>query len=154
MTAGCGSLLIPASGPNSVVIRSKATWNGPPYGLVKLTSVVVDILDEYGPHTLTATFGDRRPPPQIKFGIGDVVSVTIFEAAAGYLSMSAETSFVWTTNPMALRKFLRERCHDAADAEIFRFAKKLARICFRLWPNLFLGKDLDGVRAELAKAAA
>jgi len=73
----------------------------------------------------------------------------IFEAGAGYLSMSAETSFVWTTNPMALRKFLKERCHGAADAEIFRFAKKLARLCFDLWPNLFLGKDLDGVRKEI-----
>ena len=78
----------------------------------------------------------------------------IYEAAAGVLNMSAETSFVWTTNPMALRKFLRERCHGAADAEIFRFARKLARICFARWPNLFLGKDLDGVRAELAKVAA
>jgi thymidylate synthase (FAD) len=72
----------------------------------------------------------------------------IYEAAAGVLNMSAETSFVWTTNPMALRKFLKERCHGAADAEIFRFSKKLARICFMRWPNLFLGKDLDGVRKE------
>jgi thymidylate synthase ThyX len=76
----------------------------------------------------------------------------IYEAAAGRLSMSAETSFVWTTNPMALRKFLKERCHGAADAEIFRFAKVLARICFARWPNLFLGKDLDGVRRELEAA--
>lgn len=74
----------------------------------------------------------------------------IYEAAAGLLSMSAETSFVWTTNPMAIRKFLKERCHGAADAEIQRFAKKLARICFARWPNLFVGKDLDAVRAELA----
>lgn len=77
----------------------------------------------------------------------------IYEAAAGILNMSAETSFVWTTNPMAIRKFLKERCHGAADAEIFRFARKLGLICFARWPNLFLGKDLEGVRAELAKAA-
>lgn len=70
----------------------------------------------------------------------------IYEAAAGMLTMSAETSFVWSTNPMALRKFLKERCHDAADAEIDRFARKLARICFERWPNLFLGADLDDVR--------
>lgn len=73
----------------------------------------------------------------------------IYEAGAGYLSMSAETSFVWTTNPMALRKFFKERCHGAADAEIFRFAKKLARFSFERWPNLFVGKDLNGVRKEL-----
>lgn len=70
----------------------------------------------------------------------------IFEAAAGLLNMSAETSFVWTTNPMAIRKFLKERCHEAADAEIDRFARNLARICFGRWPNLFLGSDLDNVR--------
>ncbi len=33
-------------------------------------------------------------------------------------------------------------------AEIFRFAKKLAKIVFSRYPNLFLGKDLDSVRVE------
>ena len=90
LTAGCGSYLIPASGPNSLVVRSQDTWNGPPYGLVKLTPKVIKILEEYGPRTLSATFGDRRPPPEIRFGIGDVVSVTIFEAAAGGLFIPSE----------------------------------------------------------------
>ena len=35
---------------------------------------------EYGPLTLATTFGDRRPPPEVRFGIGDVISVSIFEA--------------------------------------------------------------------------
>jgi len=90
LTAGCGSLLLPASGPNSVLVRAQATWTGPPYGVVKLTPKVIHILDEYGPQTLSATFGDRRPPPEIRFGIGDVVSVTIFEAAAGGLFIPSE----------------------------------------------------------------
>jgi len=90
LTAGCGSYLLPSAGPNSIVVRSQDTWNGPPYGLVKLTPKVVNILAEYGPRTLSATFGDRRPPPEIRFGIGDVVSVTIFEAAAGGLFIPAE----------------------------------------------------------------
>jgi polysaccharide biosynthesis/export protein len=90
LTAGCGSLLLPASGPNSVVVRSGVTWNGPPYGFVRLTPKVINILDEYGPRTLSAVFGDHRPPPEIHFGIGDVVSVTIFEAAAGGLFIPAE----------------------------------------------------------------
>ena len=92
LTAACGPLLLPAAGPNALVIESGVTWNGPPYGLVKLTPQVVHILDEYGPRTLSATFGDHRPPPEIKFGIGDVVSVTIFEAAAGGLFIPAEAS--------------------------------------------------------------
>jgi polysaccharide biosynthesis/export protein len=90
LTAGCGTLLMPAAGPNSLVVRSQVAWDGPPYGLVKLTPAVIQTLEEYGPQTLSATFGDTRPPPEIKFGIGDVVSVTIFEAAAGGLFIPSE----------------------------------------------------------------
>jgi polysaccharide biosynthesis/export protein len=90
MTGGCDTYLLPAAGPNAVVVKSQVTWNGPPYGYVKLTPKVIDILKEYGPRSLTAVFGDTRPPPEIKFGIGDVVSVTIFEAAAGGLFIPSE----------------------------------------------------------------
>jgi polysaccharide export outer membrane protein len=90
MCAACGPLLLPASGPNAIAIDSAATWSGPPFGLVKLTPEIVKVLDEYGPQTLTAAFGDHRPPPSIVFGIGDVVGVTIFEAAAGGLFIPAE----------------------------------------------------------------
>jgi polysaccharide biosynthesis/export protein len=87
---GCGSYLIPASGPNSLAVRSGDTWNGPPYGFVKLTPQTIKVLEEYGPRTLTATFGDHRPPPEITLGIGDVISVSIFEAAAGGLFIPSE----------------------------------------------------------------
>ena len=91
LTTGCGdTLLFPAAGPNALVVRYGDTWHGPPYGLVPLTANIVSILDEYGPRSLTATFGDHRPPPEIRFGIGDVVSVTIFEAAAGGLFIPTE----------------------------------------------------------------
>ncbi len=88
LIAGCG--LLPNTGPNALAVKSGATWNGPPFGLIRLTPNVVNVLDEYGPRTLTATFGDHRPPPEIKFGIGDVVSVSIFEAAAGGLFIPSE----------------------------------------------------------------
>ena len=91
MSAGCADTnLIASSGPDAITIKRNATWNGPPYGLVKLTPDVVNILKEYGPLTLSATFGDRRPPPEIRFGIGDVISVSIFEAAAGGLFIPSE----------------------------------------------------------------
>src|SRR5262245_9819522 len=90
LTAGCDTLLLPASGPNSVVLWSEGPWHGPPYGLVPLSPHVVQVLEEFGPKTLTGIFGDHRPPPEIKFGIGDVVSVSIFEAAAGGLFIPAE----------------------------------------------------------------
>ena len=90
LCAGCGSQLLPDSGPNALTVKSGITWNGPPYGLVKLSPQVVNILDEYGPRTLSATFSDNRPPPEIKLGIGDILSVSIFEAAAGGLYIPAE----------------------------------------------------------------
>jgi polysaccharide export outer membrane protein len=91
LSAGCADVyLLPGAGPNSIPVKLNTTWNGPPYGLVKLTPQVVSILDEYGPRTLSATFGDHRPPPEIRFGIGDVVSVSIFEAAAGGLFIPSE----------------------------------------------------------------
>jgi polysaccharide export outer membrane protein len=90
LCAGCGSQLLPDSGPNALAVKSGITWNGPPYGLVKLSPQVVNILDEYGPLTLSATFRDNRPAPEIKLGIGDIVSVSIFEAAAGGLYIPAE----------------------------------------------------------------
>src|SRR5271156_1278866 len=88
LLAGCG--LLPSSGPNSAAVKNNLTWNGPAYGLVRLTPAVIKTLEENGPRTLSAVFGDHRPPPEIKFGIGDVVSVTIFEAAAGGLFIPAE----------------------------------------------------------------
>jgi polysaccharide export outer membrane protein len=90
LCAGCGSQLLPDSGPNALAIKAGLTWNGPPYGLVKLSPAVVNILEEYGPRALSATFADNRPPPEIKLGIGDIVSVSIFEAAAGGLYIPAE----------------------------------------------------------------
>src|SRR3984893_14418178 len=90
LTAGCETYVLPASGPNAAVVKVGRSWTGPAYGLVKLTPDVVNILDEYGPRTLSATFGDRRPPPDITFGIGDVIAVSIFEAAAGGLFIPAE----------------------------------------------------------------
>ena len=91
MSAGCADTnLIAASGPDAITVKRNATWNGPPYGLVKLTPQVISVLEEYGPRTLSAVFGDRRPPPEIRFGLGDVVSISIFEAAAGGLFIPSE----------------------------------------------------------------
>jgi polysaccharide export outer membrane protein len=86
--AGCA--IMPGSGPEDHVIKSEVTRSGPDYGLVKLTPIVVDILKEYGPGALAGSFPERRPPPGIRFGIGDVVAVSIFEAAAGGLFIPAE----------------------------------------------------------------
>jgi thymidylate synthase (FAD) len=61
----------------------------------------------------------------------------IFESASSYLSHSCETSFIWTTNPIALAKMFKERDNEAADLEYLRFARKWKRICAERWLGLF-----------------
>lgn len=88
LSAGCS--IMPSSGPEDHVVKSEVTRSGPDYGLVKLNAELLNIVSEYGPGALAGSFPDHRPPPVIKFGVGDVVSVTIFEAAAGGLFIPAE----------------------------------------------------------------
>ena len=94
LAAGCDALntsFIPTSGPSGFDIKAGLTApDYPPYGLVRLTPEVVQTLAEWEPRGIAGSFVDRRPPPEIKFGIGDVVSVTIFEAAAGGLFIPTE----------------------------------------------------------------
>ena len=87
-SAGCS--IMPSSGPQDFSVRSGETASGPQYGLVKLNPSVIEILKEYGPGALAGTFPDKSRPKDITFGIGDTVSVTIFEAAAGGLFIPAE----------------------------------------------------------------
>lgn len=62
----------------------------------------------------------------------------IYEAASSYLHHSCATSFVWTSNPMALCKFFEERVDAAADLEMQRFARVWRDVCLAWWPNLFV----------------
>jgi thymidylate synthase ThyX len=61
----------------------------------------------------------------------------IYESTAGDLLMQCGTSFIWTTNAMALTKLFHERDDEAADMEIGRFARVWKKVCFARWPNLF-----------------
>jgi polysaccharide export outer membrane protein len=91
---GGGCSIMPTSGPEIGEIYRSGTPENPerlPYALVRITPRVIDILATYAP-TIGNVFTDRRPPREIKFGIGDTVSVTIFEAAAGGLFIPAEAS--------------------------------------------------------------
>lgn len=90
LTGGCA--LLPVDGPQSWDIRGgQRDANGLQYGLVRLTPLVVDVLARNLPRIATV-FSDRSAPSDITFGVGDAVSVTIFEAAAGGLFIPAEAS--------------------------------------------------------------
>ena len=81
--AGCNTL--PTSGPTNALAR--ADYFNPaslPYVMVKVTTDVEDILERNAIRIGNA-FTDRRGPSEIRFGIGDTVSVTIFESGPGGL---------------------------------------------------------------------
>ena len=85
--AGCG--LFPGNGPAGVDILNAADSPSLPYGFVRITSEVTRILARTAPR-LVGEFPDKRPPKDIRFGIGDIVTVTIFEASSGGLFIPAE----------------------------------------------------------------
>lgn len=89
---------LPVSGPESFNVKGGRSDTSLKYGLVKLTPEVISTLHEFEPkgyaqlglYRLPGAFTDRRPPANVVFGVGDVVSVTIFEAAAGGLFIPSE----------------------------------------------------------------
>src|SRR5882724_2547990 len=95
LLGGCS--LVPANGPAGADVVSGSTDAVPqvaqslPYALVRLTPEIVEALDRYEPQ-FSNSFTDRRPPQAFRFGVGDIVSVTIFEAAAGGLFIPTEAS--------------------------------------------------------------
>ena len=85
-----GCAVMPASGPASWDV-----WAGQhdpksvPYAFVRITSKVASILAKAAPR-LVAEFPDRSRPKDLRFGIGDIVNITIFEASSGGLFIPAE----------------------------------------------------------------
>ncbi|MGJ4996985.1 polysaccharide biosynthesis/export family protein [Bradyrhizobium sp. HKCCYLS3077] len=77
------------AGPASVDIQSENSA-ALPFAVVKLDSRVLQILEKSEPRQLPTAFADSKPPSSIRFGIGDIVSVTIFEATAGGLYIPLE----------------------------------------------------------------
>jgi polysaccharide export outer membrane protein len=88
IVSGCTNPLMPVSGPESWDIRNERT-DTLPYAQVRVTPEVLGVLATNAPR-LGKMWRDKRAPAEIRFGIGDVVSVTIFEAAAGGLFIPSE----------------------------------------------------------------
>ena len=82
--------IVPTSGPSSTDVRGGQSNSASlPYGFVEITPKVIDVLQNNAPKFYTA-FTDRRGPHEIRFGIGDVINVTLFEAGAGGLFIPPE----------------------------------------------------------------
>ena len=83
-----GCALLPAGGPQAFDVRLGS--NGSlAYAFLKLTPESIKTLAKFVPR-LATTFSDRSAPQDIRFGKGDIVSVAIFEAAAGGLFIPSE----------------------------------------------------------------
>ena len=81
---------MPTNGPADADIRSEQAASLP-YALVKVTPSIMPVLARSAPRIYNE-FVDRRRPADIRLGVGDVVSVTIFESAAGGLFIPAQAA--------------------------------------------------------------
>jgi polysaccharide export outer membrane protein len=83
---------MPASGPQSWDVKSGQNLDidGLQFGLVRLNPEAVDILARAEPRGLAGAFTHRKPVPKQTVQVGDVLTVTIFEAAAGGLFIPTE----------------------------------------------------------------
>ena len=72
--------LMPSNGPASYDVKSERAYepDSLPYAVVRITQQTEGVIAEYNPR-ISGTFPDRRVPKELKFGIGDIVGVSIFE---------------------------------------------------------------------------
>jgi polysaccharide export outer membrane protein len=89
LLAGCSSL--PSVGPGKDdVVSQQAMDDGnglleQRYEIIDITPAVISRLQQRTPNTFIGNFGDYRPSLEPMIGVGDVLSVTVWEAGAGGL---------------------------------------------------------------------
>lgn len=82
--SGCS--IFPGAGPSTQDMINTAQSNTEAaYSLVEIDKYTVSVLHQRKHDSFLLTFGDYRPSPEPRIGAGDVISLTIWEAAAGGL---------------------------------------------------------------------
>src|SRR5690348_6553033 len=81
---------LPGTGPKSNAVESFATAGlrsnaALPYALVDVSADTIGFLSQPNVITFQGAFPDKRPKPQQVAGVGDVLNISIFEAAPGGL---------------------------------------------------------------------
>jgi polysaccharide export outer membrane protein len=89
--------LLPGAGPKSDAVKSNATAElrsdaALPYALVDISSDTIGFLSQPNLVSFKGFFVDKRPKPSQVVGVGDVLSITIFEAAPGGLFTPAQAA--------------------------------------------------------------
>ena len=84
---GCGWMSVNGPAASDILAgqRDPMSLN---YAVVKLTPRIVEVLSKNLPRL--STFSTNQRPRDITFGVGDILSVTIFEAASGGLFIPSE----------------------------------------------------------------
>jgi polysaccharide biosynthesis/export protein len=82
--------LLPGTGPTSDAVERNATagvrsTTPLPYALVDVTQDTVGFLSQPNLITFKGAFPDKRPKPTQVVGVGDILNISIFEAAPGGL---------------------------------------------------------------------
>jgi polysaccharide export outer membrane protein len=85
-----GCSLLPATGPKGEAVEGNATAGlrstaALPYALVDVSADTIGLLSQPNLITFQGEFPDKRPKPQQVAGVGDVLNISIFEAAPGGL---------------------------------------------------------------------
>ena len=88
--SACSS--VPSAGPSRDAVFDAAGRTDAPFALVEINETVINALAHWPGPSLFARFGDYRGAVEQRIGIGDSVSVTIYEAAAGGLFSNPSTS--------------------------------------------------------------
>ena len=88
LVGGCS--VLPASGPTARAVEAGAEVSTPEgllarYELVDVTPAVIEALRGRPLDSLLASFGDKRPSIEPVIGVGDYVSVSVWEAGSGGL---------------------------------------------------------------------
>lgn len=98
-----GCAIMPVAGPQSWDISMSAQDQqvGLPYALVKVTAPVIAVLKANRPR-IAGVFHDRRGPDGVRFGVGDLVGVTLFEARSGGLFFPNDVGTIRSGNYVTL----------------------------------------------------
>ena len=95
LASGCSS--VPSEGPSASDIGQERTAARQRFELVDLDMRVAQVLGGRRADKTIASFGDYRPSTQLRIGVGDEVTVTIWEAAAGGLFSAPLVADKFTT---------------------------------------------------------
>jgi polysaccharide export outer membrane protein len=89
--------LLPGTGPTSDAVEANGTAGvrsaAPlPYALVDVSADTIGFLSQPNLVSFKGSFPDKRPKPEQVVGVGDVLNISIFEAAPGGLFTPSQTS--------------------------------------------------------------